>query len=173
MTSIETDQIDTETWSRARQIVRAGLRSSLHCSIASVNPDGTPHVTPIGSVMLAADLGRGIYLDIFNARLARNINANPAVCVLAVDSRKRTWLRALLTGHFKTPPGMQLIGTVAPRREATDSEIRRFQRAVKPLLNTKGGRALWQHERVFVRDLSLHSIRDLRLGTVTAGASSG
>ena len=118
--------IDEPSWQQARRILRNGLASNLHCSIASVDPEGRPHVTPIGSVMLAPEPGRGLYFDILNARLSRNVDAQPSVCVLAVDSRKTVWLRALVSGRFTDPPGVQLDGTAGPRREATRSEIDRF-----------------------------------------------
>ena len=84
--------IDDAAWQQARRVLRNGLTSNLHCSIASVDPDGRPHVTPIGSVMLAPEPGRGIFFDILNARLSRNVDAAPTICVLAVDSRKTVWL---------------------------------------------------------------------------------
>lgn len=150
-----------------------GVPSSLHCSIASVNPDGTPHVTPIGSLLLAPEPGRGIYFDMFNARLSRNVNANPDVCVLAVDSRKPTWLRALVTGRFNSAPGVQLLGTVGRRRIATSQEIQRLERALRPFLNIKGGRILWHHDPAYVRDIEIHAIRPLRLGALTGPSRNG
>jgi hypothetical protein len=115
-------EIDETAWSSARHIAARALTSSLHAAIASVDPDGAPHVTPIGSLMLSPEPGRGIYFDVFNARLARNVDADPQVAVLVVDSRKLVWLRALVSGQFRAAPGIRLQGTVGPRRHATEAE---------------------------------------------------
>lgn len=159
--------IDPGDWAAARRVTRAALRSSLHCAIATTNADGTAHVTPIGSVMLSTEAGRGVYFDVFNARLARNLQRNPRVTVLAVDSRVRTWLWALAVGRFDRPPGMRLVGTAGPRRKATDDEIRRWRRAVGPLLRTRGGRYLWEGVEQ-VRDLEFEDVLPVRLGEMTS-----
>ena len=44
-----------EQWETARALVNRAFRNSLHYAFASVNADGTPHVTPIGSMLLRAD----------------------------------------------------------------------------------------------------------------------
>ena len=164
--------IDDAAWQQARRVLRNGLTSNLHCSIASVDPDGRPHVTPIGSVVLAPEPGRGIFFDILNARLSRNVDAAPTICVLAVDSRKTVWLRALVSGRFTDPPGVQLDGTAGPRREATTAEIERFLGRVRPMHNTKGGRLLWD-DLGTVRDLTFSSLSPVRLGAMTRNARGG
>ena len=52
-------------WALVRRTVRLSIRSGLHCAIASRDPDGSAHLTPIGSVILT-DLGQGFHFDIFN-----------------------------------------------------------------------------------------------------------
>jgi hypothetical protein len=99
--------------------------SSLHCAVASLDPDGSPHVTPIGSVLLS-EPGRAVYFDAHNVALARNLDRDPHCAMLAVDSRKASWLRALLRGLFDKAPGVRLIGTVSPARPATSAELERF-----------------------------------------------
>ena len=39
-------------WPTATGVFKRSFRSSFHYSVATVGPDGAPHVTPIGSVML-------------------------------------------------------------------------------------------------------------------------
>ena len=51
-------------WNLVRRGVTDAFRSSLHCSVATSNEDGSPHLTPIGSVLLT-EAGRGIYFEIF------------------------------------------------------------------------------------------------------------
>ncbi|MFI6045524.1 pyridoxamine 5'-phosphate oxidase family protein [Nocardia sp. NPDC051321] len=41
-----------QNWDEFRQVVARGKRSTGHCAIASVDADGTPNVTPVGTVYL-------------------------------------------------------------------------------------------------------------------------
>ncbi|BBZ04433.1 hypothetical protein MCHIJ_38700 [Mycolicibacterium chitae] len=157
----------TETqWRTARHVVRRAVRSSLHCSIASRNPDGSPHVTPIGSVLLDHDIGTAWYFDVFNTRLAANVDADPRVTILAVDSGRGLWLRALATGVFAAPPGIRLIGAVGPPRPSTPAEVARFHRTIGPLLHTRGGRTAWGR-LARVRDIQVDSVDPISIGTMT------
>ncbi|GAB10858.1 pyridoxamine 5'-phosphate oxidase-related protein [Gordonia araii NBRC 100433] len=152
-------------WAQACLVVRRAVRSSLCCSIASTNPDGSPHVTPIGSVMLG-DPGTAIYFEAFNKRLAANVDRDPNIAILAVDSRQRLWLPALMRGRFSATPGLRLLGRVAPVRAGTSDEIERFRRVVGPLLRTRGGAALWGSLDT-VRDVEIDRIQPLDLGPMT------
>ena len=53
------DPTDPDVWQLVRSTLRHTHASSLHCAVASIGPDGAPHVTPIGSIMLT-DAGRGV-----------------------------------------------------------------------------------------------------------------
>jgi uncharacterized protein len=160
--------IDGSTWTLVRHITRAGLHSSMHCAIASVNADGTPHLTPIGSVLLDPQKpGHGIYFEVFNTQLASNVDRNPNVCILAVNSSRKIWLKALLKGSFGQSPAARLVGTVGPCRPATEAEAARFERLVKRALRTKGGRAMWSAASP-VRDVTVTSFKTIHLGSMTA-----
>ncbi|MDQ6525113.1 pyridoxamine 5'-phosphate oxidase family protein [Nocardioides sp. LHD-245] len=157
-------------WLLARRTVRRAVATSLHCSIASTNADGSAHVTPIGSVQLTGP-GTGFYFDVFNCRLAENVDRDPRVTIAAVDSGALMWLRSLLRGRFVRPPGVLLVGTVGPARASTAAEQARFHRVLGPLVRTPGGRAMWG-TLPRVRDLSVESIRPLRLGPMTGSGPS-
>lgn len=157
--------ISEEQWSSARQIVRRAAGSSMHCSIASVNADGSPHVTPIGSLMLGSR-GAATYLDVFNTRLAANVDRDPNVAIIAVDSRQTMWLRSLLGGRFVVPPGIRLIGTVGAARPVTDEEIEKFYRFIGPLRRTRGGRAVWGSIDQ-ARDVEVTRVQGLNMGPMT------
>ncbi len=152
-------------WEQTRRIVHRALRTSVHCSLATVNPDGSPHVTPIGSVMLTRP-GQGLYFDVFNRALGRNLVRENRLCIQAVDAGKLHFLGGLLRGRFARPLGIRLIATAGPRREATPAEIERFQRSVGPLLRLKGGKAMWSNCR-FVRDLTISDTRPIKIGSMT------
>ena len=157
--------ISAEQWSRIRRTWDHVLKSSTHYSVASVCPDGTPHVTPIGSVFLT-EPGAGFYLDLFNTQLAENLAANPRVMILGVDSSKPMWLLSLLRRRFVRPPGVRLTATVGPRRPATADEVKRLHRALGPLVRTPGGQLLWQ-KAPYARDLRIESVVPLRIGRMT------
>lgn len=154
-------------WALARDTVRRARLSSFHCAVASLNPDGSPHVTPIGSVLLDAHSHTGLYVDVFNVHLARNVAADPRITILAVDSGPIRWGRALVRGHFDRTPAVQLTGTVGPRRRAAPDEAERFRAIVGPLARLRGGRAMWS-DLTRVRDLAVSSVRPIRLGTMTS-----
>ena len=163
------DPLDLEVWRMVRRTVARGRSTSFHCAIASTNPDGRAYVSPIGSVRLGRP-GSGTYLDVFNAQLRRNLESDPRVTVMAVDSGLVTWLRALISGRFTTPPGVRLLGEVGPARPATDDEMRTFQRSVRPALLTRGGKAMWGRlDDVLARDITFTGVVPVRIGSTTAG----
>jgi uncharacterized protein len=157
--------VTQQEWEWARQVVHRAVGTSIHCAVASRDADGSPHVTPIGSVTLT-EPGRGFYFDIFNTQLARNISEDPRVAILAVDSGKLMWLRSLLGGRFVRAPGVRLVATVGARRPSTPAEVASFHRLVGPLRHTRGGRMLWGALPV-VRDIEVERIIPLRTGTMT------
>ncbi len=158
-------QVQPIDWSATRELFRRGFRSSLHCSIATVGPDGAPHVTPIGSVMLT-EPGRGIFFDIFTSRLTRHLDDDPRVCVMAVDSRLRFWLASLMRGRFADLPALRLIGTAGPRRAATPDEQERWLRRVRSVRRLKGHGLLWGNLS-HVRDLTFHTALPVDVGVMT------
>jgi uncharacterized protein len=157
--------ITEEQWRAAARVVRRSIRTSMHCSIASRNPDGSPHVTPIGSVLLNG-VGSAMYFDMFNRRLAANIDEDPRVTILAVDSSRGLWLKSLIKGEFVSPPGIRLVGTVGAPRNSTPAEVARFHRVIGPLLRTPGGKSLWA-TLPRVRDVEVQEIGALSIGSMT------
>ena len=144
-------------WDAVRDVVR---RSTGPLAIASVDADGSPTVTPIGTVFLRDD-GTGFYFDQYAERLAENVDRNPHVCVMAVDSGSIFWLRSLLAGRFRKDIGVRLYGTAGPRRPATTDELDAVKRRVRHAQLTRGGRALWS-DFSHVRDLTFTESRFVR-----------
>ena len=120
-----------EHWPEIRRVVSHGLASTIYCSLASINHDGTPNVTPVGTVFLREDK-TGYYFDHYTRALARNLDANPNICVMAVNASFLFWFRSLLLGRFNSPPGVRLYGVASLRRNATEEEIRKIERRVRP-----------------------------------------
>ncbi len=78
-------KLTIEQWDVIKKIFQDAFNSSFHYAIATVNIDGTPHVTPIGSLMLGEDR-KGFYFEGYVSALSRNLQHNKRVCVLAVNS---------------------------------------------------------------------------------------
>jgi len=153
-------------WAVIRRVFIRAQRSGLHHAFATVGPDGEPQVTPIGSLWLARDEPRGIYLDVFNQRLASHLNENHRVSILAVDSRYSMWLGALLRGRFAVPPGVRLLGNAGERRRATEKEADRFRRMFAPFRFTRGHRLLWSAVDT-VREVNFDGVAPVRIGRMT------
>ena len=135
--------------------------------IASVSPDGFPHITPIGSLMLREDC-TGWYLERFPEGLPRNLETCERIEVIALNHSPALWLRALVSGRFASLPGMRLRGTAGPRRPATLAERDCWLQKVRRLRWTKGHALLWKN-MTHARDLRFEAYDPIRLGPMTAG----
>ena len=154
-----------DNWSEIKYLFHQCMQSSMHASIASVSASGQPHVTPIGSLMLAKP-GHGYYFEAFTSNMPRNFQHNREVCVLLANSSKWFWFKSLLAGRFQSPPGIRLRGKVGARRAATSDEIRRFQQQVKMARWLKGHKLLWAG-MASVRDIEFTSVEPIRIGLIT------
>jgi len=135
--------------------------------VASISPDGFPHMSPIGTLWLRDDM-TGYYLERFPEALPRNLDHCDRVEVIALDGSPGTWLRGLLKGRFPSLPAMRLRGHAGPRRPATDVEQARWQRKVRRLRFTKGHALLWR-EMTHARDIRFDAFDPIRLGAMTEG----
>ncbi|WP_409428635.1 hypothetical protein [Mycobacterium sp. SMC-11] len=73
-----------------------------------------------GPLAVLRDDCTGAYFDQYTERLAGNLDRDPRVCVMAVDSGLVFWLRSLLTGRFRKAIGVRLYGTAGPRRDTKE-----------------------------------------------------
>lgn len=101
-----------ENWQKIKKTLESGQASTIYCSIATVNPDGTPHITPVGTVFLREDQ-TGYFFDHYAEALGQNIDQNPNVCIMAVNAGKLYWLRSLFKGRFVSPPGCVYMAKLA------------------------------------------------------------
>ena len=108
-------------WDLVKSHFKKSFKSSFHFSVSSINPDGSPQITPIGSLILGKP-GHAIYFEKFPCQLPRNLEINNAICILAVNSSKWFWLKSLLKGNFTHPPALRLHGKTGQLRKATETE---------------------------------------------------
>lgn len=153
-------------WQQIRKVFGRARRCNLHHAFSTIAPDGTPHVTPIGSLWLDPQQPRGIYFDVFNQQLAENLATNPRISILAVDSSYSMWLGALLRGQFNRMPGMRLQGIAGKRRLARQEEIRRLQKLFRRVRFTRGYKLLWNRIE-WVREISFDEALPVHISTMT------
>ena len=155
-------------WQDVKRLFKQSFKSSCHFAVATVDENGEPHVTPIGSLILG-DPGTGVYFEKFTQHLPRNYGTNKRICVLAVNSSKWFWLKSLLGGRFASPPAVRLHGVVGDLRDATDTELALWQKRVKRARFTKGHALMWRTMSK-VRDITFTRIEPVHIGTMTRGA---
>ena len=152
-------------WKTIQTVYQESLHSSMHYAVATVNEEGSPHVTPIGALFLREDK-TGFYFDEFLVNLSRNLERNPRVCILAVNSNPTFWQKSLLAGKFETPPAVRLMGSVGKKREGKEEEIAMWQDHVKLARGTKGHDLMWKNMRL-VRDIYFDSFEPVSCGEMT------
>ncbi len=152
-------------WKTIQTLFRESQRSSMHFAVATVDGNGLPHVTPIGALFLRDDK-TGFYFDVFPVGTSENIERNPRICVLAVNSDPTFWQKSLVLGKFVSPPGVRLMGSTGEKREATEEEIAMWQDHVKAARGTKGHDLMWKNMRS-VRDIHFDSFEPVSLGEMT------
>ena len=103
-------------WETIQMAFQSSLGSSMHYAVATVNEDGSPHVTPIGALFLRENR-TGFYFDEFPVNMSKNLERNPRVCILAVNSNPTFWQKSLLAGKFETPPAVRLLGSVGKKEK--------------------------------------------------------
>jgi uncharacterized protein len=153
-------------WETIRAVFEEGYKSCFHFAVATVNEDGSPHVTPIGALILC-DNQTGFYFEENPIRLPHNLQANSRVCILAVNADKLFWGKALVEGKFTTPPAVRLSGTARELRAATPAEVAAWQEKIAIAKGTKGYKLLWE-KFAQVRDITFDSFEPVNVGEMTS-----
>jgi len=154
-------------WDTIQRVFNQSLGSSLHYAVATLNTDGSPHVTPIGALFLRDDR-TGFFFDVFSVNMSKNLDDNPQICVLAVNSHVSYWRDAFISGRCEDPPSVRLVGIAGKRREATPEEVTLWENHVAFARGMKGYELLWGDMR-FVRDLYFDSFEPVNMGEMTKG----
>ena len=139
-------------WPDILQVVQQAKKSSRFFSIATVDAQGNPCITPIGHVFFRDD-GTAYYFDAYSRHMPQNFQHNRRVCLMAVNSGAGFWLKSLFKGRFNTPPAVRLFGEVGDKRLATPAEKAQLAASIKATSRLKGHQLLWAH---------LDQVRDIR-----------
>ena len=154
-----------ENWQKIRIHFSKAFGANMHVSIASVNEENMPTVTPIGSLFLN-DNQTGFYFEKFATKLNSNSKTNKNICVLAVNSNKWFWFKSLFKMGFSEYPAIKLYGELGIKRKATDKEYRAFQKRIKQTKRLKGSRYLWK-DMSMIREITFTKGEKINLGIMT------
>ncbi|MEM9552807.1 MAG: pyridoxamine 5'-phosphate oxidase family protein [Acidobacteriota bacterium] len=153
-----------DDWNEIRHL----FAHSRYASIASVDAEGSPHVSPIGSLVLDREPGRGFWFEVFTRQLPRNLDAETRFCAMAVDMRLGLWARALLMGRFPSAPSVRLSGVAGVRREPTAREVELFEKRVRAVRWTRGAKLLWRDFK-WGREVTFDRLLPVRIGRMWPG----
>ncbi|MCF6348596.1 MAG: hypothetical protein L3J20_09905 [Flavobacteriaceae bacterium] len=152
-------------WNSIRIHFSKSFKSSLHVSIASVDVENSPTVTPIGSLFLNNNQ-TGFYFEKFPSKLPKHTEQNKNICVLGVNSNRWFWTRSLFKVAFKEYPAVKLYGVLGERRKATEKEVNRLARRMRLTQKLKGHKYLWS-DMEMVRELIFTKAEKINLGRMT------
>ena len=151
--------MNPQEWNAARKLINR----SLSVTVCTVDSEGGPHATPIGSLMLHPSEPRGYWLEKYTTGMPRNLEEDNRIQILVTESGMVYWFKSLWKGAFASAPALRLKGTAGPLRRATDSEINRFLKKVKYAKSLKGHGMLWT-QMAMARDVSIEEILPVKVG---------
>jgi uncharacterized protein len=156
-----------KNWETIRTVFEEAYKSCFHFAMATVNEDGSPHVTPIGALILRDDQ-TGFYFEENPKKMPGNLKQNPRVCILAVNADKTFWVNSLVQGKFTAPPAVRLLGRTGKPREATADEVAAWQEKIALAKGTKGYSLMWE-KFGRVRDITFDAFEPVLVGEMTMG----
>ena len=152
-------------WENIRTHFNKSFKSNFYVSIASVDVNNNPTVSPIGSLFLNDDQ-TGFYFEKFPSKLPTHAKNNNNICVLGVNSNRLFWIKSLFKGTFTTTPAIKLYGELGKKRKATKKEIARLNRRMKLTNGLKGNTYLWK-KMEYIREIKFTNAEQINLGKMT------
>ena len=139
--------------------------------IASVDQEGVPNMTPIGSFFLGKE-GQAFFCNRFPQNLNENLKTNSQICVIAMNGSKWFWMKSLFKGKFASCPGIKLYGQISRRRKIKTAEKEKWEKLVRPFRFLKGYDLLWK-DMSHVSDIHFNSFEYLKAGKMTDNGDNG
>ena len=133
-----------------------------HSSIATVDEDGCPRVSPIGSILFSGE-GQGYYFEKFPESMRRNLERDPRMSIMAVAPGLGFWVGALWRGRFTSQPAIRLVCEAGVRREATQKERSAWLAKVRLFRRLKGHDLLWK-DMLDLREFKIIRVEPVELG---------
>jgi len=152
-------------WTKIRKHFNTSFGSNFHVSIASVDAENNPTVTPIGTLFLN-DNQTGFYFEKFPSKLPKHARNNRNICLLGVNSGLFFWLKSLFKEKFSEYPAIKLYGELGEKRKATSHQVKRLNRRMRMTKGLKGNSYLWK-EMEFIREIKFTNAEKINLGKMT------
>ena len=114
--------MNLQEWQHIRKVVNDAQKSAMHCSIATVDEQLQPSITPIGTLFLRENYS-GFFFDTYAESFKENLPQNNKACIQAINSSRLFWLKSLLKGEFSDYPGVRLYVEISTLRAANDEEL--------------------------------------------------
>ena len=149
--------ITTSQWRRIHKVVNDAQKAAMHCSIATVDVNLQPTVSPIGTVFLRENPS-GFFFDTYTESLQQNLPQNSKACIQAINSSRLFWLKALFKGEFSDYPGVRLYVEIGDLRLANAEELAQISRRIQILKWTKGSQLIWS-DFIHVRDFQVYTFK--------------
>lgn len=147
----------TEEWQHICKVVNDAQRAAMHCSVATVDEQLQPTITPIGTLFLRENQS-GFFFDTYAESFKQNLPQNNKACIQAINSSRLFWLKSLLKGQFGDYPGVRLYVEIGNLRPATQQERLQISQRIQVLKWSKGSQLIWSDFNQ-VRDFTVHAFR--------------
>lgn len=110
-------KMNNQKWQHICKVVNDAQKAAMHCSIATVDAQLQPTITPIGTLFLRENQS-GFFFDTYTESLQQNLPQNSKACIQAVNSSRLFWLKSLFKGQFSDYPGVRLyVASVWPMQK--------------------------------------------------------
>lgn len=148
--------MNKQEWQHIGKVMNDAQKAAMHCSIATVDAQLQPTITPIGTLFLRENQS-GFFFDTYTESLQQNLPQNSKACIQAVNSSRLFWLKSLFKGQFSDYPGVQLYVEIGDLRLANAEELAQISRRIQILKWTKGSQLIWS-DFTHVRDFTVQSV---------------
>ena len=142
--------MNKQEWQHIGKVMNDAQKAAMHCSIATVDAQLQPTITPIGTLFLRENQS-GFFFDTYTESLQQNLPQNSKACIQAVNSSRLFWLKSLFKGQFSDYPGVRLYVEIGDLRLANAEELAQISRRIQSLKWTKGSQLIWS-DFTHVRD---------------------
>ena len=149
--------MNNQEWRHIRKVMENTQKAAMHCSIATVDAQLQPTITPIGTLFLRENQ-TGFVFDTYAESFKENLPQNKKACIQAINSSRLFWLKSLFKGEFSDYPGVRLYVEIGELRPATNEELAQITQRIQSLKWTKGSQLIWS-DFTQVRDFSVQSFR--------------
>ena len=152
--------MNNQKWQHIGKVMNDAQKAAMHCSIATVDAQLQPTITPIGTLFLRENQS-GFFFDTYTESLQQNLPQNSKACIQAVNSSRLFWLKSLFKGQFSDYPGVRLYVEIGDLRLANAEELAQISRRIQSLKWTKGSQLIWS-DFTHVRDFTVQSFRRVK-----------